>query len=108
MHTFHSHPATGDVELVAKDEDGSMKRVKRSVTGYSPTIFEFSNLKCNTRYIVDIIGPEPLPFAKQAVLKTRPVNRGRQLRFATVSCNNVFIGASSSRVCDTAMIVAAA
>ena len=89
--SLFSH-ATGVVELVATAKDGSKKVLKRTVQGYKPTIFEFQGLAADTNYTVDINGPKPLPFARQAFLKTRPIQRGRMLRFATVSCNNVFIG----------------
>ena len=86
----------GDVELVAKAKRNIVERVNLTLRGYTPTIFEFRNLTPDTKYTVDIIGPEPQPFAKKAFLKTQPLKRVRPLRFATVSCNDYFAGAISS------------
>lgn len=80
----------GDVELVAKAKRNIVERVNLTLRGYTPTIFEFRNLTPDTKYTVDIIGPEPQPFAKKAFLKTQPLKRVRPLRFATVSCNDAF------------------
>ena len=95
----HCSLVIGDVELLANGADGSKELVKRTMRPGCPAIFEFYRLTPDTKYIVDIIGPEPLPSARQAFLITQPETRTRDIRFATVSCNNVFRGGRLYMAC---------
>lgn len=82
----------GNVQLLATGTDGSKEVVTHCLRPRIPTIFEFCNLSPGTKYTVDILGPEPQPYAKQAFLTTLPEERNHDFRIATLSCNNVFRG----------------